>query len=216
MASPPSQPPQGAASADPSENFDHVSVWSHDCLPSEYLANDSTEGCDTPNSSDFTPTKRFQFRPHLTVNVYNTRGGGSSSGASDASTIHAERSTERDEVLTKLESQLAALSRRVDELSQEQEPSLVVIDSGTWSTIKVRSWENPQVHTKGRVSFSKDFKTAPTVSVSISAADVSKDANFRVKVYATAVDATGFTAHADSWSNTKIYSCEISWIAIGS
>lgn len=216
MPSPPSQPPQGAASADPSEDFDHVSIGSHDCLPSEYLANDSTEGCDTPSSSDFTPTKRFQFRPHLTVNVYNTGGGGSSSGASDASTIHAERSTERDEVITKLKSQLAALSRRVDELSQEQKPSPVVIDSGTWSTIKVRSWENPQVHTKGRVSFSKDFKTAPTVSVSISAADVSKDANFRVKVYATAVDATGFTAHADSWANTKMHSCQISWIAIGS
>ncbi|KAF5242841.1 hypothetical protein FAUST_3107 [Fusarium austroamericanum] len=216
MSSPPSQPPQGATSAHPSEDFDHVSVGSHDYLPSEYLANDSTEGWDTPSSSDFTPTKQFQFRPNLTVNVYNTGGGGSSSGASDASTINAQRSTERDEVLTKLKSQLAALSRRVDELSQEQEPSPAVIDSGTWSTITVRSWENPQVHTEGRVSFSKDFKTAPTVSVSISAADVSKDANFRVKVYATAVDATGFTAHADSWSNTKIYSCEISWIAIGS
>lgn len=215
MANPSPQLPQVVAHADPSD-FDYVPVGTHDRLPSEYLADDSTEGCDTPTSSNSTSTKRFQFPPQLMANVYNTGGEGSDSGVSGAATIHNERSTDRDEVIADLKSQLAALSRKVDEITLKQRPLPVVIDSGTWSTTRVRSWENPQVHTEGRVCFSKEFKTTPTVSVSMSAADVSKYANFRVKVYATAVDATGFTAHADSWADTKMHSCEISRIAIGS
>jgi len=214
MTSPSSEPPQVVAHADPSEHFDYVSVGINDRSPSEYLADDSTEGCDTPNYSDFTPTRRVQSRPQVTVNVYNTRSSGSGTGG--AATIHDECSTAKDEVIADLTSQLATLSRRVDELSLKQASSPLVIDSGTWSTLKVRSWEHPQVHTAGRVSFSKKFKTAPNVRVSMSAADVSRNANFRVKVYATDIDTTGFTANANTWADTKMHSCEISWLAIGS
>lgn len=89
------------------------------------------------------------------------------------------------------------------------------IDSGTWNTMNVRDWRHPIPGTQGRVLFSKKFTSIPTVTVAMSSADVSKDHNLRVSVYATDVDLEGFTAHADSWADTKLYSCGISWMAIG-
>ncbi|KAI1502556.1 hypothetical protein F5X99DRAFT_158443 [Biscogniauxia marginata] len=69
--------------------------------------------------------------------------------------------------------------------------------------------------TEGRVGFLKQFKSAPAVMACISSADVSNGANFRVRVYVTAVDSKGFTVHADSWADTQLYSCRVSWIAVG-
>lgn len=198
MAKPLSQWPQDVAPITPSDLLDQ--------------SDESTVGCYTPSSSsDSKPTRRVVYRV-----CRRTGRRFLISGTSDAANIHDERPTAKDEAIVDLTSQLAALSRRVDDLSLKQTSSPVVIDSGTWSTLKVRSWEHPQVHTAGRVSFSKKFKTAPNVLVNMSAADVSRNANFRVKVYATDIDAAGFTANADTWADTKMHSCEVSWLAIGS
>ncbi|KAF8429813.1 hypothetical protein EV426DRAFT_542942 [Tirmania nivea] len=90
------------------------------------------------------------------------------------------------------------------------------IDSGTWNTNTVRDFRQPTPKkTQGRVRFSKKFTSVPTVTVSLSSVDVSNGANFRVTVYATDVTLEGFTAHADSWYDTTVYSCGISWLAIG-
>jgi len=89
------------------------------------------------------------------------------------------------------------------------------IDSGTWNTMEVRPWQHPTVHTEGRIRFSKQFTAVPVVSLSLSSVDVSNAANFRVKVYATNITLEGFTVHAESWADTKLYSCGASWLAIG-
>ena len=205
MASSSSQPPQGVACMSPSEFLDE--------------SEESTVRCNTPSSSsisDSAPTRRVRFRCKKTGRVH-------------AADIPDERPAARDEFIADLTARLASLSRIVDDLSLEQTSSPVVVDSGTWSTPTVRSWDYPRLETvgrvkstngfqkaQGRVKFTKQFKTVPTVQVSISAADASKGGDFRVKVYATGVDTEGFVAHVDTWGESKVYSCEVSWVAIGS
>ncbi|KAJ4006043.1 hypothetical protein NW752_001289 [Fusarium irregulare] len=207
MASSSSQPPHGVACMSPSEFLDQ--------------SDESTVRCNTPSSSsisDSTPTRRVRFRCKRTGRVYSVPG-----------TSDVERPNARDEFIADLTVRLASLSPVVDDLSLKHTSSPVVVDSGTWSTPTVRSWDYPQLETvervkstngfqkaQGRVKFTKEFKTVPTVQVRISAADASKDANFRVKVYATGVDTTGFVAHVDTWGDSKLCSCEVSWVAIGS
>ncbi len=69
--------------------------------------------------------------------------------------------------------------------------------------------------TRGIISFLKEFKSVPTVVVSLCSADVSCYTNFRVSVYATDINLKGFVVHADTWWDTALYSCGVSWIAIG-
>ncbi|KAI1389254.1 uncharacterized protein F4822DRAFT_427606 [Hypoxylon trugodes] len=162
--------------------------------------------------------KRRHFSQKFKVNIFSQGGsatGGSATGGSGIINGNGDNSADvGDNSISSLASQVAALTRRVDELSTASTRG-VIVETGTWNTISVRPWESPQPHTEGRVNFVKEFKAIPTVMVSLSSADVSNEANFRVGVYATSVDSKGFTAHADSWFNTTLYSCVISWIAIG-
>lgn len=115
-----------------------------------------------------------------------------------------------------LAAKFAALTEMVEQLSlavATQHPTEV--DSGSWNTNDVRSWKAPRAQTSGRVDFSKPFRGIPKVMVSMNCADVDNAANFRVRVYATDIDLDGFTIHADSWADTRIYSCGVSWTAIG-
>jgi H-type lectin domain-containing protein len=59
------------------------------------------------------------------------------------------------------------------------------------------------------------FKSAPTVTASISTADLDKNENFRLRVWVTDVDSKGFTIHAAVWGGTKLYQCVVSWIVVG-
>ncbi|KAI1763812.1 hypothetical protein GGR53DRAFT_344542 [Hypoxylon sp. FL1150] len=129
-----------------------------------------------------------------------------------------------DPIIKLLVAQVAVLSEKVEQLSVEVATQRhtgdssyqpIQIDAGSWSTSDVRSWQNPCSQTSGRVTFSKQFQTVPNVTVSMKSADVNRYTNFRVRVYATDVDLEGFTVHADSWHDTKIYMCGVSWMAIG-
>ncbi|KAN0067548.1 hypothetical protein V8E54_014417 [Elaphomyces granulatus] len=105
--------------------------------------------------------------------------------------------------VTELEMQLERLFSR---LPEEQ----TKVDSGTWSTPYL-----PPDQTDERINFSKTFKSAPTVTASISTADLDKNENFRLRVWVTDVDSKGFTIHAAVWAGTKLYQCVVSWIAVG-
>ncbi|KAF8429811.1 hypothetical protein EV426DRAFT_582905 [Tirmania nivea] len=89
------------------------------------------------------------------------------------------------------------------------------IDSGTWNTNDVRDWSDPVMRTEGFVYFHQKFTSVPTVIVSLSSVDLSHDYNCRVRVYATNINLEGFTVHADTWEDSVVYSCGISWLAIG-
>jgi hypothetical protein len=65
------------------------------------------------------------------------------------------------------------------------------------------------------VAFSRPFGVAPIVQVGIVGLDVSKDDNLRVRVRALDITSLGFTIQAETWLHTKIWSVEVSWLAIG-
>ncbi|KAM0812939.1 hypothetical protein AB5N19_12930 [Seiridium cardinale] len=88
-------------------------------------------------------------------------------------------------------------------------------ENGTWNVVDVRAWNEPRDKTEGWIQFSVEFKSAPMVMVSLNSTDIESGANCRVKVYASQVDSRGFLVHADTWGGTKLYSCGVSWIAIG-
>jgi hypothetical protein len=66
------------------------------------------------------------------------------------------------------------------------------------------------------VVFSRPFSTFPVVHVGIVGLDVSNGDNLRVRVRALDITARGFTLQAETWLNTRIWSVETSWLAIGS
>jgi hypothetical protein len=216
--------PDDYVSVGPDDQF--VSVDQEDLFHGESHRANCQEG----------PKKRILFRPQVTVNVFSTGGssagglsaGGSSAGGSSAggsgtggsgtggaATINGNNAYGGGDPVSGLACQLAALSKKVEQLSLLASVRGVVVESGMWNTMDVRPWHQPRHITEGRVNFSKEFKSVPTVTVSMCSADVSERANFRVKVYATAVDLKGFTVHADSWGDTQLYSCGVSWMAMG-
>ncbi|KAF8434467.1 hypothetical protein BGX38DRAFT_1219495 [Terfezia claveryi] len=85
------------------------------------------------------------------------------------------------------------------------------IDSGTY----VRDFRHPPGMTEGRILFSRRFESVPTVIVSLQSVDASNRVNLRVRVFATHVNLAGFTVRAESWADTEIYSCGVTWLAIG-
>ncbi|KAI0387073.1 hypothetical protein F5Y04DRAFT_288839 [Hypomontagnella monticulosa] len=194
--------------------------------PDDYVTLDSgsfiQEESSDQDSQD--KKKRIIFRPQLAVNVYNTGGsnssaGGSGSGAGGSGTGGAASvygsgyADGSDDTISNFASQLAALTNKVDQLASLRAGP--VIESGAWNTIDVRPWNQPEVSTQARINFIEKFTSVPTVAVSINAADVEKRTNFRVKAYATAVDVKGFTITAESWGDTVLFSCGVTWIAIG-
>ncbi|KAL7922110.1 hypothetical protein ACQKWADRAFT_105478 [Trichoderma austrokoningii] len=187
------------------------------------------------------PKQRQLFRPQVTVNVYSSSSGGSSAGGSGAggvggsgsgaggsgtggqATVNGGGDGDGDGsgsgtggIVSLLAAQVADLFKKVDQLSSLQSSSeRVMVESGSWTTQDVRPWQRPEQSTNAKILFSKPFKSTPKLITSITGADVSHDANFRVKVYATSITERGFIIHADSWAETKLYSCEVSWMAVG-
>ncbi len=67
-----------------------------------------------------------------------------------------------------------------------------------------------------RVLFDAPFNTVPVVHVGVVGLDVSKDDNLRLSVRAEDITTQGFTLRVETWLNTKIWSVDVSWLAIGS
>jgi hypothetical protein len=183
-------------------------------------------------------------RPQLTINVFNTGGssaggsgsgaggsgsgaggsgsgaGGSGSGAGGsgtggAVTIGADETISHADPIARLHQQYSDLSQKMEQLSSSQPGAKLVIDSGSWNTMDIRPWNRPEKTTEARIEFSKKFSSVPTVTTSINWIDASRDSNMRTKVYATDISMLGFTIHADTWSDTQLYSCGVTWQAFG-
>jgi H-type lectin domain len=98
--------------------------------------------------------------------------------------------------------------------------SIVVLDTSLegWSLLEPPA-EGPadgERTFRYRVAFTRSFQTPPVVQVGIVGLDASKDDNLRVRLRATDINETGFTLQAETWLNTKLWSVEASWLAIGS
>ena len=94
--------------------------------------------------------------------------------------------------------------------------SVVVLDSSLegWSLLD----SGTEDHRVARlhVSFDRPFSGPPIVQVGIVGLDVSNHDNLRVRVAATDITPEGFWLEARTWWNTKIWSVDVSWLAIGS
>ena len=65
------------------------------------------------------------------------------------------------------------------------------------------------------VSFESAFARAPLVQVAIVGLDASNQDNLRLKVRAADITAQGFTLEVETWFNTRLWSVDVSWLAIG-
>lgn len=66
-----------------------------------------------------------------------------------------------------------------------------------------------------RVSFAQPFNVAPVVHAGISGFDIENIDAARTRLRVTAVDATGFDVELETWLGTRIWSVDVSWLAIG-
>ena len=66
------------------------------------------------------------------------------------------------------------------------------------------------------VVFNRSFSSPPVVHVGMVGIDASKDDNLRVRLRAVDITEAGFTLEAETWHSTRIWSVDVSWLAIGS
>ena len=66
------------------------------------------------------------------------------------------------------------------------------------------------------VVFERQFSAPPLVHVGLVGIDASKEDNLRLSLRAESITEHGFTLSVETWLNTKIWSVEVSWLAVGS
>jgi hypothetical protein len=67
----------------------------------------------------------------------------------------------------------------------------------------------------GHVRFERAFQAPPVVQIGITGFDIDNGANARLNVGITAVDGEGFDVELRTWWNSRLWSVDLSWIAIG-
>jgi hypothetical protein len=66
------------------------------------------------------------------------------------------------------------------------------------------------------VTFDVPFSAPPVVQLGVVGLDASKDDNLRLKVRAEGITAAGFSLVAETWLHSRLWSVDVSWLAIGS
>jgi hypothetical protein len=67
----------------------------------------------------------------------------------------------------------------------------------------------------GRVTFERAFDAPPVVQIGITGFDIDNGDNARLNVGITGVDGTGFDVELRTWWNSRLWSVDLNWIAIG-
>jgi hypothetical protein len=67
----------------------------------------------------------------------------------------------------------------------------------------------------GRVAFDRSFNAPPVVQIGITGFDIDNGDNARLNVCIKNVDVTGFDVELRTWLNTRIWSVDLNWFAIG-
>lgn len=98
---------------------------------------------------------------------------------------------------------------------------LQMVSAVTRLDSRTPGWEllNPGVDrarsTRTRVTFEHTFYNPPLVHAGLAGFDIENGDAARVALQISQVDATGFTVEIKSWFNTRIWSVDVSWLAIG-
>jgi hypothetical protein len=67
----------------------------------------------------------------------------------------------------------------------------------------------------GRVTFEREFASPPVVQIGITGFDMDNGANARLNVGIMRVDGRGFEVELRTWWNSRLWSVDLNWIAIG-
>ena len=65
------------------------------------------------------------------------------------------------------------------------------------------------------VTFDRPFAAPPIVQVGLVGLDASKDSNLRVRLRPVDITAAGFVVRAETWWDTRLWSIDVSWLAVG-
>ena len=68
---------------------------------------------------------------------------------------------------------------------------------------------------KGRVRFERVFQAPPVVQIGITGFDIDNGDNARLNVGIVDVDGEGFDVELRTWWNSRLWSVDLNWIAIG-
>ncbi|OQO07436.1 hypothetical protein B0A48_07133 [Cryoendolithus antarcticus] len=84
---------------------------------------------------------------------------------------------------------------------------------------KIGSWSNKNRDQKqsGDITFDTPFEEPPTIVLWFKKLDLTGASNvtsWHVHTYATDITSKGFKVHIDTWGHNKIYSVNVTWIAI--
>lgn len=83
-----------------------------------------------------------------------------------------------------------------------------------WSLSTPPEDEQPRVF-RSPVFFNQSFRTGPVVHLGVAGFDVSNHDAARLKVRAENISIEGFEVVLETWLNSKIWSVDVSWLAVG-
>ncbi|WYZ38153.1 hypothetical protein EsH8_III_000067 [Colletotrichum jinshuiense] len=95
----------------------------------------------------------------------------------------------------------------------EKSSTFNYIQTGVFNTQETGPWDKSQLTHSKRINFAAPFKSAPKVITWLQSLDMDKSRNCRIQVYPTDIDNKGFTIHANSWSDSILYSAGVTWLA---
>ncbi len=65
------------------------------------------------------------------------------------------------------------------------------------------------------VVFAGPFATTPVVQIGLTGFDIDQRDGARIAVTATDISPLGFTVHLSTWRESRVYSVDLAWLAIG-
>ncbi|MCB1245621.1 MAG: H-type lectin domain-containing protein, partial [Verrucomicrobiae bacterium] len=66
-----------------------------------------------------------------------------------------------------------------------------------------------------RIPFEFPFGTTPVIHAGLTGFDLDQRDSARLKLLVTHIDPSGFDLTIRTWADTRVYSVEVSWMAIG-
>lgn len=86
------------------------------------------------------------------------------------------------------------------------------MQTGVYNTQETCSWGCPQTAHSKRINFATPFNSPPKVITWLQALDMD-ETNWRVSVYPTDINESGFTVHVDSREDSVLHSAGVTWLA---
>lgn len=84
-----------------------------------------------------------------------------------------------------------------------------------WTFLDPGAADDGRRRVAGRVDFERPFDGAPVVHLGVTGFDIDNRANARLEVAVTSIDAKGFELELRTWYDSRLWSVDLGWIAIG-